>query len=77
MFAVALSILVIGSDPRLRLGAELMTRIENATANTASRIRNSTSRTLFTPQNQGKRFSEFNISPLAWPRPPTFFDDEF
>ena len=41
VFAVALSILVIGSDPRLRLGAELMTRIENATANTDSWIRNS------------------------------------
>ena len=42
MFAVALSILVISFDPLLRLGAELMTRIENAIANTASRIRNST-----------------------------------
>ena len=38
----ALSTLVTGYDPRLSLEPELKIRIENATANTASRIRNST-----------------------------------
>ena len=42
MFAVGLSTLVISSDPRLRLGAELMPRVENPTANTVPRIGNST-----------------------------------
>lgn len=43
VFEVTVSTLVIVSDPRLCLGPESKTCVENATSNAAPRIRNSTS----------------------------------